>query len=151
MQEYFKYAWVIKSCIQGIKKMSLFLKSTFLCNDLSYYCIWKAWDCCVLWEHFLKYVLLKTVFYMRAVFVKNARVTALENELPMSLNSYTRNHNKACNWLAMFKGMLTGSVAMTMLLCTASSVTADEIVFSWHNYWSTWYLIKMIKIFHGSP
>lgn len=66
---------------------------------------------------------------MSAVFVKNAKVTALENELPMSLNSYTRNHNKACNWLVMFKGMLSGSATMAML-CTASSMTVVEIVFS---------------------
>lgn len=66
---------------------------------------------------------------MSAVFVKNAEVTALENELPMSLNSYTRNHNKACNWLMMFKGMPSGLATMAML-CTASSMTVVEIVFS---------------------
>ena len=66
---------------------------------------------------------------MSAVFVKNAKVTALENELPMSLKSYTRNHNKACNQLLMFKGMLSGSATMAML-CAASSMTVVEIVFS---------------------
>lgn len=45
---------------------------------------------------------------MSAVFVRNAKVTALENELPMSLNSFARNHNKACNCLVVFKGMLSG-------------------------------------------
>lgn len=65
---------------------------------------------------------------MSAVFVKNAKVTALENELPMSLNGCTSNHNKACNWLLMFKGMLRGSATLAML-CTAS-MTVVEIVFS---------------------
>lgn len=66
---------------------------------------------------------------MSAVFVRNAKVTGLENELPMSLGSFARNHNKACNWLVVFKGMLSGSAAMTML-CTASSMAVVEIVFS---------------------
>lgn len=69
------------------------------------------------------------MFYMSAVFVRNAKVTALENELPVSLNSSTRHHNKACNWLMVFKGMLSGSAAVTML-CSASSMTVVKIVFS---------------------
>lgn len=52
---------------------------------------------------------------MSAVFVRNAKVTALENELPMSPNSFTRNHNKACNWLVVFKGMLSGSAVVQLL------------------------------------
>lgn len=51
--------------------MSLFLQSTFFWYNLSYYRIWKAWNCCVLQEHFLK----RIVFYMSAVFVKNAKGT----------------------------------------------------------------------------
>lgn len=67
---------------------------------------------------------------MSAVFVRNAKVTALENELPLSLNTFARNHNKACNWLVVFKGMLSGLAAMMTMLCTTSSMTVVEIVFS---------------------
>lgn len=38
-----------------------------------------------------------------------------ENELTVSLNSYARNHNKACNWLMMFERMLSSSATMAML------------------------------------
>jgi len=57
----------------------------------------------------------------------------LENELTVSLNSYARNHNKACNWLMMFERMLSSSATMAMLR-TASWMAIVEIVFSWQNY-----------------
>ena len=56
MQGYLKYAWVTKFYIQGRKKMSPFLRSTFLWYNLHYYCIWKPRSCCVLWEYFLKHI-----------------------------------------------------------------------------------------------
>lgn len=42
-------------------------------------------------------------------------MTTLENELTVLLSSYTRNHNKAYNWLVMFKRMLSSSATLAML------------------------------------
>lgn len=69
------------------------------------------------------------MFCVSVVFVENAKATALENEMPTSLNSYTRNHNKAHNLLVIFKGMLSSSATMAVL-CTAFSMAVVEIVFS---------------------